>query len=250
MYFCRYATIGLIVAMGGMIPTAFGSDDVINACMKKNGNLRVIDEGEACRRNEQPLFWNVQGPQGEQGPKGDTGDQGPEGPPGQGSASVVDANGEVLGALIGVRLTTNFHTQQSDAVIYNYLTVFSDNGYFTELRGDDGRITTSIGSQVYYTARSCKGQTFVHGSTLRGTVGHVGKCSNCYENPLYAAPYEAQNGLGVVVQSYWNGTSGCFDYTTELDETFYEIFPNDPTITGIPNPEQLMEGAPFNIVRD
>lgn len=41
-----------------------------------NGNLRVIDSGDSCEKNETAITWNQTGPQGL---KGDTGAQGPQG---------------------------------------------------------------------------------------------------------------------------------------------------------------------------
>jgi hypothetical protein len=60
-------------------------DGTISACLKKDGNIKVIDSeaGDSCKKNEQPLSWNVQGPlgaQGEQGPPGVRGGAGGAGP--------------------------------------------------------------------------------------------------------------------------------------------------------------------------
>jgi hypothetical protein len=66
-----------------------GDAGVIHACRAKSGWLRVVP---ACRRNEQPLVWNVAGPKGDPGepgpagaagPPGPAGAQGPAGPPGE-----------------------------------------------------------------------------------------------------------------------------------------------------------------------
>ena len=62
-------------------------DDAINACVKKDGKLRVVGSVGACRKNEQSLSWNVQGPAGEAGPPGAAGPAGPAGPPGPAGAA-------------------------------------------------------------------------------------------------------------------------------------------------------------------
>jgi len=53
---------------------------VINACVKKpGGRVRVVSGPGQCRRGEQAVSWNIQGPEG---PRGATGPAGPAGPPG------------------------------------------------------------------------------------------------------------------------------------------------------------------------
>jgi hypothetical protein len=66
------------------------ADEVIYGCVQKNaGNLRVVDSPSQCNlRNENPISWNLVGPQGPvgptgpQGPAGQAGEPGPMGPPG------------------------------------------------------------------------------------------------------------------------------------------------------------------------
>jgi len=57
---------------------------VVNACVQpKSGRVRVVAGPHACRRGEQALAWNIQGPAG---PPGATGATGAAGPPGPGGA--------------------------------------------------------------------------------------------------------------------------------------------------------------------
>jgi hypothetical protein len=72
----KLAILGIFIVIGltlggiafAVIPDSAG---VIHGCYgKSNGQLRVIDEGQACKNNETPLDWSQQGPPGE---KGDTG---------------------------------------------------------------------------------------------------------------------------------------------------------------------------------
>ena len=51
-------------------------EDVICACSKKDGTLRIVQSANDCKLSETPISWNMVGPQGLPGP------QGPEGPPG------------------------------------------------------------------------------------------------------------------------------------------------------------------------
>lgn len=68
---------------------------VIFACaQKQGGRLRVVAGSGSCRRGEQPLAWNIQGPQGKRGPSGEAGSQGPAGASGaQGARGATGAAG-------------------------------------------------------------------------------------------------------------------------------------------------------------
>jgi hypothetical protein len=89
------AVLCLLVAGGlAAVATSAGGGDEIHACYKKkNGQLRVIDAGEDCRRSEVYLSWNSEGPPGppgEAGPQGEPGPEGPPGPPGADGAPGAD----------------------------------------------------------------------------------------------------------------------------------------------------------------
>ena len=85
--------LGLLVTAAGAVftlpvqaqkpgPSLNTSGPVIRACVQDSGQLRLIDGGESCRRNEQLVFWNVRGPEGPPGPAGKQGPPGNQGPPG------------------------------------------------------------------------------------------------------------------------------------------------------------------------
>jgi hypothetical protein len=85
--------VGLLVAagvfgLGGAAWGTFGTPQtsVIHACLVgEQGFVRIVASPGDCRRGEQPLSWNVQGPTGPVGPAGNvgpTGSQGPVGPAG------------------------------------------------------------------------------------------------------------------------------------------------------------------------
>lgn len=99
------AALGVVAAVftGGVAYAAIpGTDGVINGCRSEaSGVLRAIDEGDSCRKDEQPLSWNQAGPagpagpQGPQGPQGAPGPEGPQGPQGeQGLQGPAGAQGE------------------------------------------------------------------------------------------------------------------------------------------------------------
>src|SRR5687768_14212547 len=81
------ATAAIAVAVvGGVaassVATHNGSDpNVITACVKRDGKLRVVADASRCRHRERVLTWSV-GSNGGEGPPGPAGPPGPTGPPG------------------------------------------------------------------------------------------------------------------------------------------------------------------------
>ena len=70
---------------GGAVAVARAPHDetqVIQACVRKDGRLRLVAERADCRRTERPVSWNVRGPQGAPGPAGPAGPPGVDGAPG------------------------------------------------------------------------------------------------------------------------------------------------------------------------
>jgi hypothetical protein len=70
----------------------------IHACVRSNdkGQVRIIQPGQACTKNERPVDWSIVGPTGPQGPRGSTGPQGPRGVQGlQGPAGPSGPAGSV-----------------------------------------------------------------------------------------------------------------------------------------------------------
>jgi hypothetical protein len=56
---------------GATVAVAHGGDpDLIHACVKNSGLLRIVGAAETCRPGEQPLDWNITGPPGADGVSG------------------------------------------------------------------------------------------------------------------------------------------------------------------------------------
>jgi len=55
---------------------------IIQACVRRDGRLRLVAEKADCRKTERPISWNVRGAQGEPGPQGPVGPAGADGAPG------------------------------------------------------------------------------------------------------------------------------------------------------------------------
>ena len=115
----RAAALGVIAialtvggATAGLDTTL--ADGVIKACRHKSGLLLVPSAGKVCKRSEQALSWNVQGPagpagaQGEPGPRGETGPIGPAGPAGPAGPSGPSGGSiDAIEALDGIACTTS-----------------------------------------------------------------------------------------------------------------------------------------------
>ncbi|HEU4934387.1 MAG TPA: hypothetical protein VFT48_20035 [Pyrinomonadaceae bacterium] len=73
----------MLAGVGLLVPTVArlaADSTVIEACVNPgNGNLRLVDSGEACHNTETRVEWNVTGPPGPPGPQGSPGPQGPPG---------------------------------------------------------------------------------------------------------------------------------------------------------------------------
>lgn len=87
------------------------STSEIRACVKRNGMVRVLRDGQACRAHETPLVWGVRGPagppgvpgpEGVPGPVGPTGPVGPPGATGQPALQLVDANGQFIAPVLDI----------------------------------------------------------------------------------------------------------------------------------------------------
>ena len=82
---------GTALALGGAQTEA----SAIHACRHPNGGwVRIVGSADgACRPREQPVSWNVQGPQGDPGPEGPAGPKGDKGDPGPGLTKLGDLEG-------------------------------------------------------------------------------------------------------------------------------------------------------------
>jgi hypothetical protein len=71
----RALLLTLLVAApaGGAVTVARAPHDataIIQACVRKDGRLRLVAQKADCRRTERPISWNVRGAHGEPGPQG------------------------------------------------------------------------------------------------------------------------------------------------------------------------------------
>ena len=68
----RLFALALLAALVSVFTgAAFAQDGVIQACVKPNGNVRIVASPADCNANETPLAWNQQGPKGDKGDPGE-----------------------------------------------------------------------------------------------------------------------------------------------------------------------------------
>ena len=81
---------------GAMAAATGGSTSTLSACVARSGDMRLVSEGNTCRRNERLVTWNVKGPRGKTGAVGATGPIGATGPTGDtGLTGATGATGAV-----------------------------------------------------------------------------------------------------------------------------------------------------------
>ena len=133
----RALTLGVIalaLTVGGATAglDATVEDGVIKACRHKSGVLLIPSAGKTCKRSEQALSWNVQGPagpagkdgapgkdgaagpagpKGDAGPRGETGPGGPAGPAGPAGPPGPGGTLTTIESLNGIACTTSAATQ-------------------------------------------------------------------------------------------------------------------------------------------
>jgi type VI secretion system secreted protein Hcp len=98
------------LGVGGAFAAAAipGPDGTITGCYRAggggalSGNLRVVDDGQACAKGETQIKWNQKGVPGDpgktgaQGPAGSQGPAGPQGPAGANGSEAIVIGGEAL----------------------------------------------------------------------------------------------------------------------------------------------------------
>ncbi len=90
------ATLALLFAMsGGAIAATggFSSAGKLQACVNKEGALRLLKAGKHCNKGQKTVAWNITGPAGAKGANGAQGAQGPAGATGAtGAAGTPNPN--------------------------------------------------------------------------------------------------------------------------------------------------------------
>jgi hypothetical protein len=91
--------VSLLAAL--LLTPLAASAQVINACVKNGGTIKIVADPTQCSQGDTPLSWNVQGPQGEPGTPGEPGMDGEPGSDAE-VLHVFDAMGTDIGLLVSV----------------------------------------------------------------------------------------------------------------------------------------------------
>ena len=76
----RACAVAVFAAAGAVATASAQAERTITACAGPNGQLRLVETADECRKSESPVRWSMIGPPG---PQGDRGAQGPQGEPGE-----------------------------------------------------------------------------------------------------------------------------------------------------------------------
>ncbi len=131
----RMVVLFSVLLVGGGVVSA---QNGISACVNPVGQMRLLDEGTACRDQERLVTWAVQGP---------SGPPGPEGPSGASGLRVVDANGAQMGWF-------------SSPVVVMHI----NNYWFTVFPQRDGFSGPSFGFNFSFLTADCSGQRYLSGA--------------------------------------------------------------------------------------
>jgi type VI secretion system secreted protein Hcp len=90
------ALVAVLAAAGttyAIAASGASTTQTINACVKADGDIRLVSAAANCRRDETAISWNTVGPAGAQGAQGVDGRDGQTGPQGPAGASAANPNG-------------------------------------------------------------------------------------------------------------------------------------------------------------
>lgn len=104
-----------IVAILLIAPLA-ASAQVIHACVKQGGTVKIVADSADCRPVETPLSWNVQGPAGPQGPPGEPGPQGPPGAETKGLAYSLATPVTAFGSEVPIEVRINPESEKAGPI--------------------------------------------------------------------------------------------------------------------------------------
>jgi hypothetical protein len=202
---------------------------------------------EACRSREvalDPAALGLVGEQGAVGPQGDPGNDGVDGATGQpgadgidgaagatgpaGTVNVIDADGTILGLLIG----GDRHEEGNTNPVYR---VMSPNGGVLELAmpiynssTGNAAATLRTGGRVVFTGSNCTGNAFVSIPRLTDETHLFGSL----EEPFYVDTFV---GGVIAYQSYIEGAAGCTNSASNIGP--FQLFSATPAAPlGYPSP--------------
>ena len=228
------AVLGVFAAFHAASSALAQSNEVISACVKKSGAIRVlVDPTKTCRKRESPITWNQMGlignpgEPGTPGAPGDKGDTGMQGPPGPSTGA---ASGDLIGNYPNpmVRLASSSvdgaqHTAfaASCTTLLTSVTVtVPPSGYIEVLAKVDLRASantataciaaTGIPSQQIMSTGALSFETRY---TVRGSTAGTTTAANVEWLPFFVAPGQLTISL---YGGHTSGNTGTFQNATLL----------------------------------
>jgi hypothetical protein len=134
---------------------------VINACAKSNGALRVVAAPTDCKASETPLSWNQQGPKGD---PGDMGEPGMDGAPGSDASvlRVFDREGTDLGLFVD-------HVPRGNPRPNSYRVFLEDSEVVVHLDIPSGDLRPRVHG-IFFEEPACQGIAYVRQDGNEGRV--------------------------------------------------------------------------------
>jgi len=122
------AVVSVILATGPRVHAAdaAGVPGVIAVCVGPDGDMRVVSDASACKKNETPLTWNIQGrdgipgPAGAIGPVGPAGLQGPAGPEGPAGRDGRDGGNATPAPTVNARMKIDTLNSGNPTPIFSF----------------------------------------------------------------------------------------------------------------------------------
>ena len=156
----------ILSCLGLFLAAGIAPAQVINACVKSNGALKVVADLAECSSREMQLSWQVQGPPG---PIGETGPAGEPGPAGT-ELHVFDRNGADLGIYAGREGEIHFGNDVKEPhVLWIY---FAELGVTAKVNAEDG-LHLLDSSTYFFTQPDCQGPAYsrLAGMLLQPNIG-------------------------------------------------------------------------------
>ena len=143
-----------------------------------------------------------QGPAGPSGPMGSAGPTGPQGPPGPGAISVLDANNNVLGTLMGLAGGPSPYFQPNGVIIYK-------NGYFVSLEfSGKFPVAFETGGHIFWTGTACSGTGYLIAPGVGFVTGTKIVLYSGQANALYVPSGTTASVTSTLLPSISSGEGG------------------------------------------
>jgi len=163
----------------------------------------------------------------------------PDNPGCKGDASTgmkVYADGVLLGAVIDFYINP---WPMTGTHIWGEIAILSDKNFIVKIRQrPDSDFSIPNAHTMYFPTSDCSGQGYTEGNAVGEIFQGMVFRSDYLENPIFAY-YAFFNETGTpMTLPFRLGSSGCVEMESPSERTVCPVYPNDPEITGIVNPQE------------